>query len=106
MRVEHDNPRDESIPTYPPREGDGAGAEPPGPVATDDNAALEDVDGGEFPPEPGGTAGHAEQDAWLRSEDAPRDEVSVGEPAGDEPAVGVASVPAPGAVAAPEAAAV
>ena len=117
MRVEHDNPRDESIPVDAPREGDRAGDEPPGPVATqesdvagerpgeapDDEAVLEDVDSGEFPPESGETAGHAEEDAWLRSESAPADEVSVGEPASGEPAVGVAAVPAPGAVTAPEA---
>ena len=106
MRVEPEHRRDE-IPS-----------EPPGPVAMqegtdrlageapDDEAALADVDAGEFPPEPGGErasrpepgteTGHATEDPWLRSENSPADEVSVGEPAGDEPAVGVASVPSPG----------
>src|SRR5437763_937575 len=37
MRVEHDNPRDESIPVDAPREGDRAGDEPPGPVATQES---------------------------------------------------------------------
>jgi len=112
MRVEPEHRRDE-IPS-----------EPPGPVAMqegtdrlageapDDEAALADVDAGEFPPEPGGErasrpepgteTGHATEDPWLRSENSPADEVSVGEPAGDEPAVGVASVPSPGEVTSPQ----
>ena len=85
MRVEHDNPRDESIHGDEPpgpvatEESDVAGDRPPG-EAPDDEAVLEDVDRGEFPPESGEAAGHAEEDAWLRSESAPADEVSVGEP--------------------------
>ncbi|OLB77665.1 MAG: hypothetical protein AUI14_15475 [Actinobacteria bacterium 13_2_20CM_2_71_6] len=57
-------------------------------TATDDEAALADVDRGEFPPD-----GHAvtEEDAWLKSEDEPAGEMTIG-----EPAVGVASVPPPG----------
>jgi hypothetical protein len=97
MRVEHD-------PT----------ADRPAGTTMDDEAALADVDRGELPSGGGdGRTGEgpaadraeterveparrAEEDAWLRAEEAPADEMTVGEPEGGAPAVGVASVPPPG----------